>query len=222
MDHEKIEQDNINEESYADDFAREILMEEPSVIEENEDTQTKKAKKKSLGREVLATLLYIAAALVLALLLNRFVLQKVEVSQDSMYATLADGDQLFVEKVTNYFSDPKRFDIVVFEAPEDSALDSDQFWIKRVIGLPNETIQMKEDGIYIDGKKIEEDYVDGELGDPGMIEEPLTLGEDEYFLMGDNRSVSQDCRVVGPITKEAMMGRVCLRIWPLNKFGTVD
>ncbi len=227
MDYENFENDT-SEEGYKDDFAREIVDLENSVDEEsaNEDAESQHiigtVKKKSIGHEIVTTLLYVVAALCLALILNRFVIQKVEVSQESMYDTLEDGDQLFVEKVTNYFSNPNRFDIVVFEAPTGSVLDNGKYWIKRVIGLPGETIQMKEDGVYINGEKIEEGYVDGEMGDPGMIETPITLDEDEYFLMGDNREVSQDCRVVGPINKEAMMGRVCLRIWPLGKFGTVD
>ncbi len=192
------------------------------VEEEPELTKQQEVKKRPFWRELLTTLIYIAAALVLALLLNRFVIQKVEVSMESMYDTLEPGDQLFVEKVTNYFSDPKRFDIVVFEAPSGSQLDDGKYWIKRVIGLPGDTIQMNEDGVYINGSKIEEDYVDGEMGDPGLLSEPITLKEDEYFLMGDNRAVSKDCREIGPISKEAMMGRVCLRIWPLNKLGTID
>lgn len=179
-------------------------------------------KKKNIWNEILSTALYIVAAFILALLLNRFVIQKVEVSQLSMYDTLEEGDQLFVEKVSNYFSAPDRYDIVVFEAPKGSSLDNGKYWIKRVIGLPGETIQQKEDGVYINEEKLNEDYLNGGLGAPGMIEEPYTLGEDEYFLMGDNREVSDDSRKVGPISKEAMMGRVCLRIWPLDKFGTVD
>lgn len=190
--------------------------------ENEEQVEEQVKKKKSIWHEVLTTALYIVAALVLALLLNRFVIQKVEVSKLSMYDTLESGDQLFVEKVSNYFSDPDRFDIVVFEAPEGSELDNGKYWIKRVIGIPGDKIQQKEDGIYINDNKLEEDYVDGSFGNPGIIEEPLILGEDEYFLMGDNREVSQDCRDVGPIPKDAMMGRVCLRIWPLNKFGTVE
>ena len=221
MEFEKSESELIKEEDYVDDFAREVVEVEETGIEED-ITETKTKKKKSFLRELLSTLMYIVAALCLALLLNRFVIQKVEVSQDSMYDTLKPGNQLFVEKVTNYFSDPERFDIVVFKAPTDSELDNGQYWIKRVKRLPGDTIQMKEDGVYINGTKLEEKYVDGEMGDPGLIEEPMTLGDDEYFLMGDNRVVSQDCRVVGPISKEAMMGRVCLRIWPLSEFGTVD
>ncbi len=219
MDYEKSESE-INGQGNGDDFDREEVELnpddlEPIIINEPE-------KKKSLLRELLSTAIYIVAALCLALLLNRFVIQKVEVSMESMYDTLVEGDQLFVEKVSNYFSNPDRFDIVVFEAPDGSQLDNGKYWIKRVIGLPGDTIQMTEDGVYINGTKLLEDYVDGDMGDPGIIEEPLTLGEDEYFLMGDNRAVSQDCRIIGPVSKETMMGRVCLRIWPLSRFGTVD
>ena len=222
MDYEKPEGE-IDEEGYADDFAQEIAELKPDTLDESEPITLKEPeKKKSLLRELLFTAIYIVAALCLALLLNRFVIQKVEVSMESMYDTLVEGDQLFVEKVSNYFSNPDRFDIVVFEAPDGSQLDNGEYWIKRVIGLPGDTIWMTEDGVYINGTKLEEEYVDGEMGDPGIIEEALTLGEDEYFLMGDNRAVSQDCRIIGPVSKETMMGRVCLRIWPFNRFGTVN
>ncbi len=208
MENEKIDMDILNvEDIYA----------EP-VKHDNLPT----GKKRTIWHEILTTLIYVVAALILALLLNRFVIQKVEVDQNSMFDTLKPKDQLFVEKVTNYFSNPSRNDIVVFKAPEKSALDNGKYWIKRVIGVPGDTLVMKEDGVYVNDRRIEEDYVDGGLGDPGLLAQPYTLGDNEYFVMGDNREVSRDSREVGPISKEDMMGRVCLRIWPLNKFGTID
>ena len=138
-----------------------------------------------------------------------------------MMNTLKDGENLLVEKVSYRFSDPGRFDVIVFYP---HGRESTDYYIKRIIGLPGETVQIKGKDIYIDGKKLEENFGKDPITEPGMAEEPIKLGEDEFFVLGDNRTVSEDSRYeeVGPVKRENIEGRAVLRIYPLSEFGTFD
>ncbi len=136
----------------------------------------------------------------------------------SMETTLSENDNLIVDKLTYRFNEPKRFDIVVFPY----RYEKDTYYIKRIIGLPGETVFIDEEGnIFIDEELLQEDYGKETILDAGRAYEPITLGEDEYFVMGDNRNNSQDSRdpAVGNISGEDIIGRAWVRIWPLNKFG---
>ena len=97
------------------------------------------------------------------------------------------------------------------------------YYIKRIIGLPGETVQIVDGYIYINGKQLDEHYGNEIIEEAGMAAEPVTLGEDEYFVMGDNRNNSQDSRVsdVGAIHRDELMGRAWIRIWPLDQFGVI-
>jgi signal peptidase I len=124
-----------------------------------------------------------------------------------------------VEKVSYHFTNPERFDVVVFYPDEE---DRTEYYVKRVIGLPGETIQIIGDNIYINDELLEENYGKQEIVYSGIAALPLVLGEDEYFLMGDNRYVSFDSRYeeVGPVEKNQIAGKALVRIWPINKIGT--
>lgn len=171
-------------------------------------------------REMISTLLYLLAVLCLTWLVITFVGQRTEVEGASMEATLYDGDNLIVDKITYRFKDPQRFDIIVFPFQ----YKENTYYIKRIIGLPGETVQIDEQGnIYIDGEILLESY-GREVIQPeniGIAAEPITLGEDEYFVMGDNRNNSSDSRteIVGNIHRDDIIGRAWLRIWPLSEFG---
>lgn len=173
-------------------------------------------------KEVINTVLYLAGVLCLTWVIIAFVGQRTEVKGASMESTLQNGDQLITDKITYRFRDPQRFDIIVFPFQ----YEKDTYYIKRIIGLPGETVQIGEDGtIYIDGEVLEESY-GREVISPeniGRAAEPITLGEDEYFVMGDNRNNSMDSRtaIVGNIRREDIIGRAWVRIWPLDKFGVL-
>lgn len=96
----------------------------------------------------------------------------------------------------------------------------DEYYVKRIYGLPGETVQIKGKDIYINDKIIEDNFAKNDMDDAGIAEEPVTLAEDEYFVLGDNREVSLDSRDLGPIEKEKIAGHVILRIWPFDKLGT--
>ena len=179
--------------------------------------KAKRKKKKSLLHEIVSWIIYIGVIVAASLVIVNLVAQRTEVVGASMETTLMNGDQLIVDKVSYRFTEPKRFDIIVFPYPEDPSVH----YIKRIIGLPGETVQISGETIYINGEPLEEDYGKTAMGDPGIASEPITLGDDEYFVLGDNRSVSKDSRYasVGNIHQDDITGKAWLRIWPLDQIG---
>ncbi len=170
-----------------------------------------------MKKEILSWVFYIAFVLVLTWVIITFVGQRTRVDGRSMMNTLSDGDNLIVEKLSYRFHDPERFDIIVFPP-----YGTKEYYIKRIIGLPGETIRIDEEGnIYINGEILEEDYGAETIQNPGRAAQEITLGDDEYFVMGDNRNNSKDSRSedVGNVKRSQIIGRAWLRIWPLNSFG---
>lgn len=171
-------------------------------------------------REMISTLLYLLGVLCLTWLVITFVGQRTEVDGSSMEPMLSDGDNLIVDKITYRFRDPERFDIIVFPFQHEK----ETYYIKRIIGLPGETVQIDEKGnIYIDGELLSENY-GREIIRPervGIARNPIVLGDDEYFVMGDNRNSSRDSRteIVGNIHRDDIIGRAWLRVWPLSEMG---
>ncbi len=173
-------------------------------------------------KELLSTGLYLLFVLVLTWLLITYVVQRTEVDGESMEPTLSHGDNLFVDKISYRFRDPERFDIIVFPFQ----YREDTYYIKRIIGMPGETVQIDEMGnIYIDGEILNESY-GREIIRPenvGIAAEPIVLADDEYFVMGDNRNNSSDSRTeaVGNIHRSDIIGRAWVRIWPFDQFGVL-
>ncbi len=173
-------------------------------------------------KDAASTILYLLCVVALSYAVITFVGQRTEVSGSSMEPTLDDGDNLIVDKISYRFRDPQRFDIIVFPFQ----YRENTFYIKRIIGMPGETVQIGEDGtIYINGEALQEGY-GKEVIKPeyiGIAANPIVLGEDEYFVMGDNRNNSSDSRTeaVGNIKRKDIVGRAFVRIWPLDKFGVL-
>lgn len=175
---------------------------------------------KNVVKEIFSTILYILVVLLGTYLLITFVGQRTSVSGSSMEPTLSNNDQLILDKISYCFSEPQRFDIIVF--PFQYAEKT--FYVKRIIGLPGETVQIDLQGnIYINGQILNEDYGKETINFAGLAVEPITLGDDEYFVMGDNRNNSSDSRdpSVGNIRRSNIIGKAWVRIWPLNKFGVL-
>ncbi len=143
-----------------------------------------------------------------------FLIQPHRVKGESMFPTFVDGELLLTEKVSYRFSQPQRGDVVVFEAPVGHNID----FIKRIIGLPGEQISVQDGSIFINGKKLDEPYLNVES--PGDMQK--TLGKNEYFVMGDNRPSSSDSRVFGPITEDKIQGRVFFVYWPIFRGKSSD
>lgn len=175
--------------------------------------------KKAL-KELFSTGMYLLIVLILTYLLITFVGQRTEVDGASMENTLSHGDNLIVDKISYRFSEPERFDIVVFPFQHQA----NTFYIKRIIGLPGESVRIDEEGkIYINEEVLEENY-GKEVINPeniGLAENTIQLGPDEYFVMGDNRNNSLDSRtsMVGNISRDEIVGKAWLRIWPFEDFG---
>lgn len=177
-------------------------------------------KTKQILKEAVSTVLYILIVLAATWLVITFVGQRTQVNGSSMEPTLSDHDNLIVDKISYRFKDPERFDIIVFPFQ----YEEDVYYIKRIIGLPGETVFIDTDGtIYIDGKVLTESYGKEVILSPGRAGEPITLGEDEYFVLGDNRNNSSDSRdpSVGNIHRDRIVGKAWVRIWPFHKFGVL-
>ena len=173
-------------------------------------------KETNVLKETISFIVYIGIVFLLTYLVIHYIGQRTQVSGSSMEATLSDGDNLIVDKISYRFHDPERYDIIVFPYK----YEKNTYYIKRIIGLPGEVVQIDEDGtIYVDGEVLEESYGREVILDPGEAAEPIALGEDEYFVLGDNRNASSDSRdpSVGNILGKDIVGRAWIRIYPFNK-----
>lgn len=184
------------------------------------DNKPAKMTKKQILKEILSTSVFILCVVAFSLLLIKYVGQRSEVNGESMETTLFDKDNLILDKISYRFHDIERFDIVVFPFRDNSGKN----YIKRVIGLPSETVRIDYDGnIYINGNVLEEHYGREIIKRPGSAAEDIVLGEGEYFVLGDNRNNSEDSRFsVGKVYREEIIGRAWLRIWPFSRFGFVN
>ena len=179
-----------------------------------------KEKSRGIAGEILSFLLYVVVVVGITFLIIHYVGQRTYVSGSSMENTLSDGDNLIVDKITYRFSDPKRYDIIVFPYQYEENV----YYIKRIIGLPGETVQVKDGYVYINGEKLESDIYGKEvMQSAGIAAEPITLGDDEYFVLGDNRNNSSDSRdpSVGILKRKDLLGRAWVRIYPFDKVGVI-
>ena len=219
---ENTSQDNASD-SEGEAGNKEEAEEDKKDEEYNPDyIKVKKAKNPeevNIVKELLSLIIYIGVVIILCFLIITYVGQRTTVNGRSMENTLHDGDNLWIDKFTYHFKDPERFDIVVFP------YEDDVYYIKRVIGLPGETVQILPDGtILIDGQRLVESYGKEIILESGTAAEERTLGEDEYFVLGDNRNDSRDSRWadVGDINKDDIIGKAVLRLSPIKQFGKLD
>lgn len=166
-------------------------------------------------KDIIGMVVYFLIVVAVMVFVVKFIGQRTLVIGDSMQTTLSDGDNLITDKITYRFRDPKRFDIVVFPFKENTS----KLLIKRIIGMPGETVQIKNGKVYINGYELQENYGIAVMNDAGLASEPILLGEDEYFVLGDNRNNSQDSRFssVGNVSRSDLIGRAWVRLWPLDK-----
>jgi signal peptidase I len=154
-------------------------------------------------------------ALIIVIPIRIFVAEPFVVSGLSMFPTFNNGDYLIVDKISYELGSPKRDDVVVFRYPNDTT----KFFIKRVIGLPNETVDIKGNDVTItnaahsQGFQLDQPFVQN----PANNDTHIVLKSDEYFVMGDNRSASSDSRYWGPVKRSLFQGKVLLRLLPINK-----
>lgn len=186
----------------------------------------KETKKENIKIEILDFIRLILICFVFSFLCIKFVFRPVTVEGNSMYPTLIDQERGFSNVFSTYVSDIKRFEVVVaYYEPNDDR------WVKRVVGLPGEKVEYKNNKLYINDEFVEEDFFDeayvNEKTNNGQIifsrdYGPYQLGEDEYFLVGDNRIVSYDSREVGPFKKDDIVSKYVLVLYPFDKIGVVS
>lgn len=162
-------------------------------------------------------MLVLLVILVLSQLISRFVIQQTTVHGESMMPALEDGDRLLMDKISYRFRDPKRFEMVVFSYQ----YKENTYYIKRVIGLPGDTVRISNGVIYVNGNALVEHYGNEPIEDAGLAATEITLGEDEYFVLGDNRNSSIDSREpsVGNIKRKDIVGRVWFCLTHGENFG---
>ena len=191
-------------------------MSEENMSEEN----TPEGTGKRIGKEILSFVLYFVIVIAAMLLIIHYVGQRTEVSGSSMENTLSDGDNLIVDKISYRFHDPERYDIIIFPYK----YEEDTYYIKRIIGLPGEHVRIDDSGnIYINGKVLKESYGREVIQDPGIARDEITLGEGEYFVLGDNRNNSEDSRFsdIGNISKKYIVGKLWFTVSPKSKIGFI-
>lgn len=203
-------------------------------MEEREKDITKnKEKKEMIRKEMLYILRTIVITSVCVFMTMKFFFRPVRVSGESMYPTLKDSNFGFSNVLGGILKEYERFDVVVVD-PLDKALnpkDKDSFWVKRIVGLPNETIEYRDDKLYVNGKYIKESYFDKAYvkkktydGDLNFTDDfgPITLKEDEYFLLGDNRGESYDSRFAGPFTRNQIVSKSIIVLYPFDSIGVIN
>jgi signal peptidase I len=182
-------------------------------------------------RPALGCLLEIVETLVLTLIIfwviQSFVAQPYQVQQESMERTLMPRDYVLVDKLTPRWDPYKRGDVVVFNPPENWVQQGGQPYIKRVIGVAGDTIELRNGFVYVNGVKLNEPYVYEVDGKPQPTEDLIgaktwVVPKDELFLMGDHRANSADSREFGPVDVAAVIGRAWLRYWPIEELSILQ
>jgi len=182
-------------------------------------------KRSSSGRTILEYVVLAVVAIAVALLIQAYLVKPYRIPSPSMEDTLLIGDRVLVDRISWRFSEPARGDIVIFHSPVPGPV-----LIKRVVGMPGDTLSLRDGAVYVNGKRLAEPYVrrvNGRpeptepfpTGLPWALQQPYTVPADSYFMMGDNRTDSGDSRALGPIARDQFVGRGFARYWPLGRVG---
>ena len=194
-------------------------MEHFHYIERQKDVALEFIKSRR-GRILFQWVFQIAVVLAMAAVVAIFFFQSIGMQESSMEPTLQTGERFFINRVAYKMGSPKRGDIIAFtkDGKEGAAIH-----IKRVIGLPGETVQIQDGKVYIDGERLEDDYETTEITDVGIVDKEIELAGDEFFVLGDDRQNSEDSRMadIGNVKRSYIYGKVWFVISPGNNFGFV-
>ena len=192
-------------------MSRKVLI----VMDYDFEKESKRPLMMKIIREIFIWALEIAGVILLAYFIVNYTVEKTDMVGVSMEGTLFDGESIIINKFSYRFIDPKRFDVIVFK---QSGKEHSYYNIKRIIGLPGETLQFKDGNIYINDTILEEPMNVEPMINYGLAVEPITLEENEYFVLGDNRNNSEDSRFasIGNIRREEIIGKAFIRLSPFN------
>ncbi len=184
-----------------------------------EPEATERQQETSAAHGVFSLLGNVAASIVLAVVVIVFVYQPVKVEGTSMMPGLTDQERIFINKYTYQLGADsiERQDLVVFHYPGDPS----QSYIKRIIGLPGDMVEIKDGEVYVNGQKLEEPYVPDEYRDRVRAKQEWVVPSGHYFVLGDHRNSSNDSRVWGFVDRKAIYGKAVFVYWPLEKIGPV-
>ncbi len=223
-------QSRITPEESAEETKEETPTDAEVLAAESENEKPKKKRRKKKGKDqekpedvnivkdLLSLIIYIGIVILACFLIVTYVGRRTTVHGSSMEPTLQSGDSLWINMLSYKFGDPERYDIIVFPYQDDV------HYIKRIIGLPGETVQITDNGdILINGKILEEPIQFERIRDNGIASSEITLGENEYFVLGDNRNNSRDSRWadVGLIKRDKIIGKAVFRLTPFKNFGSI-
>lgn len=175
----------------------------------------KEKVKKTPKQELMEWIVTIAAALAIAFVIRTFLFEPVRVEGGSMSNTLLNGEIMFVTKPEYLSGDPERFDVVICHYPDRGNTN----FVKRVVGLPGDTVEIKDGYLYVNGEKYEEDYLTYR---PNYTMNAYTVPDGMYFVLGDNRSNSNDSHLIGPISRDMIIGHVRYVFWPLDSWRAIE
>ena len=207
--YDQIEGNQENSEmNVVDETELHSVENEQEQEDKSEISQPQKEKNRAV-KEIISWIKVICIGVVLALLLNKFILFNFRVPTESMENTILVGNRIMSLRCAYWFADPERGDIIVFPCPDEP----EETYIKRIVGMPGEVIEGKDGYVYVDGKKLEESYVTSELDEPFG---PYAIPKDCYFVLGDNRDVSADARYWENkyVKREDIISKAVLRFYP--------
>ena len=187
----------------------------------NINLYSKKPKWKKYVKGLLLWIIEIALVILAAYLIIEYAVEKTTMMGVSMNTTLNDGDKIIINKMAYLRDEPERFDVIVFS---QSKSGHGYYNIKRVIGLPGETVEIINGAVYINGEKLREEIEVEAMRVAGLAEEAVVLGENEFFVLGDNRNYSEDSRFanIGIIVKEDIIGKAWLRLEPFSIIDKIN
>lgn len=185
------------------------------------DTDEKEPKVKKIIKECIIWFVEIIFVIVLAYLIIAYGVERTVVLGDSMNLTLKDREKVIINKMVYRYSDPERFDVVVFR---QSGKEHSYYNIKRIIGLPGETVQIIDGVVFIDGTPLKEKIEVEPMVNGGLADEEILLEENEYFVLGDNRNNSEDSRFanIGAILRTDIIGKAWIRIKPFDFISQIN
>lgn len=225
---------NVEETSVSEEVktAEEVVDSENGPSEGNASGRGKKFEKGSTAYEILDWLRTICIGVLAGIFIVVFLVQRDNVYGDSMKPTLNSGDVIYAQKISTYFHSYKRGDIVILDGHDMEGYYSKEYLVKRIVGLPGETVKIEDGNVYIkpadsnDFYLLQENYLPegtktAMMDDARKKGNEIVLGEDEYYCLGDNRPVSNDSRNLGPFTADRIKGVAIIRVYPFNEVKTL-